>query len=122
MEKDFSKRKTQAKNKIAKICKNLPKDRAETAKKLAERAAYMLVSLEDMEEKIETDGLLTTMQQGDYTIERAHPLLTPYNAMVKNFNSTIKQLTELSPDNSANNAGSELMRFVTKQPKAANKR
>lgn len=122
MEKDFPKRKTQAKNKIAKICKNLPKDRAETAKKLAERAAYMLVSLEDMEEKIETDGLLTTMQQGDYTIERAHPLLTPYNAMVKNFNSTIKQLTELSPDNSANNAGSELMRFVTKQPKAANKR
>ena len=35
-------------NRIKKIYKNLPKERLEFAKKLIERAAYMLVSLEDM--------------------------------------------------------------------------
>ena len=118
MEKDFSKRKTQAKNKIAKICKNLPKDRAETAKKLAERAAYMLVSLEDMEAKISEDGLVVVMPQGSYEIERAHPLLQPYNAMVKNYNATIKQLSELSPNTEADKAGQALMMFATKPSKA----
>ena len=39
-------------NRIKKLYKNLPKDKLEIAKKLMERAAYMLVSLEDMEEKI----------------------------------------------------------------------
>ena len=37
-------------NRIKKLYKNLPKDKLEIAKKLMERAAYMLVSLEDMEE------------------------------------------------------------------------
>ena len=83
-------------NRIKKIYKNLPKEQLEIAKKLIERAAYMLVSLEDMEAKINEDGLVVKMPQGAYTIERAHPLLQPYNAMVKNYNATIKQLSELA--------------------------
>ena len=43
---------------ITKLYKNLPKDRLEITKKLIERAAYMLVSLEDMEDKIAADGLV----------------------------------------------------------------
>ena len=78
-------------NRIKKIYKNLPKEQLEIAKKLIERAAYMLVSLEDMEAKINEDGLVVKMPQGAYTIERAHPLLQPYNAMVKNYNATIKR-------------------------------
>ena len=39
-------------NRIKKLYKNLPKDKLEIAIILMERAAYMLVSLEDMEEKI----------------------------------------------------------------------
>ena len=58
----------------------------------------MLVSLEDMEEKINEDGLVVKMPQGSYTIERAHPLLQPYNAMVKNYNATLKQLNDLLPN------------------------
>ena len=76
---------------LKKVYKNLPKDTLENVKKLIERAAYMLVSLEDMEAKIDADGLVISMPQGDYSIDRAHPLLQPYNAMVKNYNATIKQ-------------------------------
>ena len=105
-------------NRIKKIYKNLPKERLEFAKKLIERAAYMLVSLEDMEAKISEDGLVVVMPQGSYEIERAHPLLQPYNAMVKNYNATIKQLSELSPNTEADKAGQALMMFATKPSKA----
>lgn len=109
-------------NRIKKIYKNLPKERLEIAKKLIERAAYMLVSLEDMEAKISEDGLVVTMPQGNYEIERAHPLLQPYNAMVKNYNATIKQLDEISPNSDVEKAGQALMMFATKPNQAAKKR
>ncbi len=105
-------------NRIKKIYKNLPKEQLEIVQKLIERAAYMLVSLEDMEEKINADGLVVKMPQGAYTIERAHPLLQQYNAMIKNYNATIKQLSDLSPNNEAEKAGQALMQFVTKPNKA----
>lgn len=108
-------------NRIKKIYKNLPKEQLEIAKKLIERAAYMLVSLEDMEAKINEDGLVVEMPQGAYKIERAHPLLQPYNAMVKNYNATIKQLLELSPNTEADKAGQALMMFATKPNKAVKK-
>lgn len=104
---------------IAKLYKNLPKDRFEIAKKLIERAAYMLVSLEDMETKMSEDGLVVEMQQGGYTIERAHPLLAPYNATVKNYNATVKQLCEFLPGTDAEMAGQALMTFATKPNRPA---
>lgn len=109
-------------NRIKKIYKNLPKERLEIAKKLIERAAYMLVSLEEMEAKISEDGLVVVMPQGSYEIERAHPLLQPYNAMVKNYNATIKQLNEMSPNSDTEKAGQALMMFATKPNQAAKKR
>lgn len=108
-------------NKIKKIYKNLPKEQFEIAKKLIERAAYMLVSLEDMEAKISEDGLVVKMPQGSYEIERAHPLLQPYNAMVKNYNATIKQLNEMSPNAETEKAGQALMMFAMKPNQAAKK-
>ena len=108
-------------NRIKKIYQNLPKEQLEIAKKMIERAAYMLVSLEDMEAKISEDGLVVRMPQGSYEIERAHPLLQPYNAMVKNYNATIKQLNEMLPNGDADKAGQALMMFATKPNQAAKK-
>ena len=107
--------------KITKIYKNLPKDKLEIAKKLIARAAYMLVSLEDMEKKISEEGLVVKMPQGSYEIERAHPLLQPYNAMVKNYNATIKQLDDFLPSTETETAGQALMMFATKPNQAARK-
>lgn len=101
-------------SRLKKLYKNLPEDTLEISKKLIERAAYMLVSLEDMEAQIDEDGLVTTMPQGSYDIKRAHPLLQPYNAMVKNYNATVKQLNDLLPSTDAEVAGQALMSFVTK--------
>lgn len=108
------------KARIKKLYKNMPENWLKISEKLFERAAYMAVSLEDMEAKISEDGLLVEMPQGSYTIQRAHPLLQQYNAMVKNYNATIKQLGEALPPAQAEQAGQALMTFATKpaKPKA----
>lgn len=114
MENTLNTRLKKEQRRILKLYKSLQKDRLEIVKKLAERAAYMLVSLEDMEHQISEDGLIVTMDQGKYTIERAHPLLQQYNSMVKNYNATIKQLGESLPPVEAEQAGQALMMFATK--------
>ena len=106
---------------IAKLYKDLPRERREVTKKLVDRAAYMLVSLEDMENQIDGDGLIIEMPQGEYSICRAHPLLQSYNAMIKNFNATVKQLGEALPPAEAEAAGQALMNFISKTAKTDKK-
>lgn len=77
---------------IKKLYKDLPEERKKLAEKLIERAAFMAVSLAEMEQKINAEGQVVKMPQGDYEIERAHPLLTVYNSMIKNYTAAIKQL------------------------------
>ena len=105
---------------IKKLFENMPDSWKKVNEKLFIRAANMAVFLADMEDKLATEGLIVSMPQGDYEIDRAHPLLQQYNSMVKNYNSTIKQLSEALPPADAERAGSQLMAFVTK-PKPTKK-
>ena len=114
MDKEVESRIKKKKTKLNKLYKNLPKDRLDLAKDLIDRAAYMIVSLEDMEERINADGLMIKMDQGKYEIDRAHPLLASYTSMVKSYNTTIKQLNEFLPPTDAAVAGQALMTFATK--------
>lgn len=102
---------------IKKLFKELPDNWKKVNEKLFVRAANMAVFLADMEKQIADDGYIVTMSQGKYEIERAHPLLQQYNSMVKNYNATIKQLSEALPPAAAETAGSALMKFVTKPKK-----
>jgi hypothetical protein len=96
------------------IYKNLPSDKLGVIEKLIERAAYMLITLQDMEKKISEDGLLLEMSQGNYSISRAHPLLSPYNSTIKNYASVIKQMNDLLPSAEQETAGQALMDFVSR--------
>lgn len=102
---------------IKKLFKEMPDNWKKVNEKLFIRAANMAVFLADMEKQIVEDGYIVTMSQGKYEIERAHPLLQQYNSMVKNYNATIKQLSEALPPAAAETAGSALMKFVTKPKK-----
>lgn len=106
------------KSRLKKLFKNMPESWQKVNEKLFERAANMAVFLSEMEDKLVADGLIVTMSQGNYDIDRAHPLLQQYNSMVKNYNATIKQLSEALPPADAERAGSALMQFVTKPKKA----
>ena len=62
-----------------------------------------------------------TMPQGKYELDRAHPLLQQYNSMVKNYNATIKQLSEALTPADQEKAGNALLNFVTKPKKSTKK-
>ena len=117
MEKTNISEKDKELRRIKKLFKEMPDNWKKVNEKLFIRAANMAVFLSETEEKLATEGLIVSMPQGDYEIERAHPLLQQYNSMVKNYNATIKQLSEALPPAAAETAGSALMKFVTKPKK-----
>ena len=117
MEKTNISEKDKELRRIKKLFKEMPDNWKKVNEKLFIRAANMAVFLADMEKQIADDGYIVTMSQGKYEIERAHPLLQQYNSMVKNYNATIKQLSEALPPAAAETAGSALMKFVTKPKK-----
>ncbi len=117
MEKTNISEKDKELKRLKKLFKEMPDNWKKVNEKLFVRAANMAIFLSEMEEKLTAEGLIVSMQQGDYEIERAHPLLQQYNSMVKNYNATIKQLSEALPPAAAETAGSALMKFVTKPKK-----
>ena len=101
---------------LKRVFKNVADNVKNLTDKLINRAAFMLVSLEDMESEITKSGLMLEMSQGEYSIDRAHPLISSYNTMIKNYSAVIKQLTELLPHEDKLIAGNELMKYLT-QPR-----
>lgn len=64
---------------------------------LVNKAIFMEQTLDKLQEKIEKDGVVTTMCQGSYEIERENPALKSYNGLIKNFNTIMKQILDLLP-------------------------
>ena len=62
---------------------------------LVNEMKFMKTTLSKLKKEIKDNGVITTMDQGKYSIERANPAISSYNTMVKNYNSTIKQIYEL---------------------------
>lgn len=99
---------------LKRYTKNISKNDIKIAEKLINRAAFMLVSLENMEEQIITDGIQVEMQQGEYKIKIANPLIMKYNTTIKNYLTAIKQLCEMLPDEVNYELGNELLKFAMK--------
>ena len=78
--------------------RDLPAKRKAAAQGLVRRAAFMRVSLEDLEEELNTNGFTELFSQGDqepYLRER--PTSKVYCSLNANYQKIIKQLTELLP-------------------------
>lgn len=65
---------------------------------LVYRASFMRITLEDYEKDINERGSVDWFSQGDQEpYERARPIVQLYNTTNKNYQSIIKQLTEMLP-------------------------
>ncbi|MCG1448821.1 hypothetical protein K4R64_01270 [Staphylococcus epidermidis] len=82
-------------SKLKKIYKDIPKDKMIIVDGLINRAAFMRISLEDMEQDIHKDGFVEMFSQSETQTpyERERPLARLYNSMNKNYQSIIKELT-----------------------------
>ena len=84
---------------LRRIYKDLKKDKIATVDGLIRRAAYMRTTLEDMEIDLDTNGFVELFSQSEKTepYERERPVARLYNTMNKNYQSIIKQLSDLLP-------------------------
>lgn len=79
--------------------KNLQVDKKAITDGLIRRAAYMRVTLEDMEIDLDTNGFYELFSQSENQdpYERERPVARQYQTMNKNYQSIIKQLSDLLP-------------------------
>jgi DNA primase large subunit len=64
---------------------------------LIDEASYIRLTLVELKEQLDRDGHVDLMTQGSSSILREHPASKIYNAMIKNYTTIIKQLTQLLP-------------------------
>ena len=84
-------------NELKKLWDNLDTPNSQLALKLLNEAVFMEATLKELKKETEAKGVITSMCQGKYNIERANPALQAYNVTIKNYNTTIKQLNEMLP-------------------------
>lgn len=84
---------------LKKTFKKNKTEKSKLALSLLDKAFFMEKTLEELKSKIESDGVVTVMPQGSYSIERENPALKSYNTTIKNYTAIIKQLNEMLPKN-----------------------
>jgi len=89
------------KKEIAKLNKQfagLDKKTLDTVQSLVRNAAFMAITLDDLQETLNTEGLVSEYQNGENQWgTKKSPEAELYNTMIKNHMSIIKQLTDLLP-------------------------
>lgn len=87
------------KRRLNSIYRNIPKENKSIIEGLIQRAAYMRITLEWMEVDLDENGFVELFSQSEKTepYERERPVARLYNTMNKNYQSIIKQLSDLIP-------------------------
>lgn len=97
-----------------KIFKNIDEDKKPFAQKWYCEAAFMKITLQDLQEKINTDGAVIESFNGNgILIKTEHPAQKSYNTMIRNYNATVKHLIDLLPSETAKS--DELTEFIGKK-------
>lgn len=85
-------------NRLKRIFKNLDKNKKDTVLSLIKNAAFMSITLEDLQEEINLNGCVSEYQNGENQFGfKKSPEVDIHIAMTKNHASIIKQLCELVP-------------------------
>ncbi len=88
----------EAKKELRKIFEELEENKRDLVTPLIEKAAFMSVELDDLQETIEQNGWTSEYKNGEnqYGTKKS-PEAETYIALSKNYAAVIKQLTELVP-------------------------
>lgn len=89
---------TREERRLKRNYKDIQKDKSSVVEGLIRRAAFMRATLEDMELDLDERGFVEMFAQGDQEpYERERPVARQYQQMNKNYQSIIKQLSDLLP-------------------------
>lgn len=94
---------------LRKNYKEIKVDKLAIVDGLIRRAAFMRVTLEDMENDLDTGGFYELFSQSENQdpYERERPVARQYQSMNKNYQSIIKQLSDLLPKESPKTEGDD---------------
>lgn len=96
---------------LAKHFKGVSESKRDMAERLLQNAAFMAITLEELQEKIVAEGVVVTEINGNgFKITQENPAQKSYNTTIKNYNATIKQLAEICPDAATSN---KLLEFIS---------
>lgn len=80
---------------------------------LINNAAFIGVTLQDLQESINRDGTMTEYQNGENQWgTKKNPDVDTYNTMIKNYASIVKQLTDLLPKEPPKQKDDEFDKFL----------
>lgn len=84
---------------LKRIFKKMDDNTKKVTQSLVENAAFMAVTLEDLQETINREGVVSEYQNGaNQWGTKKSPEVEVYNTMIKHYMSIVKQLTDLLPD------------------------
>ena len=86
------------KKRLEKIFQGLEKNKLDTCAALIDRAAFITISLEDLEEELNETGWVETYQNGESQFGmKKSPAADVHISLTKNLNAIMKQLLDLVP-------------------------
>ena len=99
---------------LKRLFKDMEKSTIDTVFSLIKNAAFMVVTLEDLQETINREGAVSEYQNGENQWgTKKSPEVEIYNTMIKNHMAIIKQLSDLLPKGAnAPGVGDDLEEFV----------
>lgn len=99
--------------KISHLFKNLDKNAKKTVDSLLQNAAYMAVTLRELQKTLNKNGMITEYQNGENQWgTKKSPEVEIYNAMVKNFISAMKALNDYLPKDNGKLTDDDFEDFV----------
>lgn len=101
-------------NQLVSIFSVLSQDTQKTILPMIEKAAFMSITLDDLQDDINLNGVTETYQNGanQFGVKKSASIEV-YNTMIKNYTSLMKQLTDLLPkDEPQSKAGDALKAFI----------
>lgn len=99
------------KNRLRAVFRDLDKNKLKAVEKLIETAAFMAVSLEELQKQINDEGFTSEYQNGENQFgTKKSPAVEIHLAMTKNFTTAIKQLAELAPPERKKKSALQMLR------------
>lgn len=101
---------------IKKLLRELPEDKLKVADGIIKRMAFMLITLEDLEEDIKEHGIVESFSQTKgLEYDRERPTVRVYNNLIKNYSSAFRQIADLLPQQEGVKKKDQLMEFLNKK-------
>lgn len=85
--------------KLKALYKELPKNKQKLTEKLIANAAFMAVTLEDLQAEVNKKGAVIKQKNGNgFNVTQEHPAQKSYNTMIGKYTAVIAKLDEMLPE------------------------